>query len=156
MLKIPFANIEGTVTATNLNAATGTFKGTMSVTYGGNTVTIGNTGNSDYIIKIVNSGGHITWLDGNYLLMINSDGSRSASVGAKAVYDGFGICVHSSEEGVRNLDIRTRTQGGNYLEVSGNAGVYGVTMWSSDKSLKKDIKDSGITALSAIKSIRHR
>lgn len=156
VLKIPFANIEGTVTATNLNAATGTFKGTMSVTYGGNTVTIGNTGNSDYIIKIVNSGGHITWLDGNYLLMINSDGSRSASVGAKAVYDGFGICVHSSEEGVRNLDIRTRTQGGNYLEVSGNAGVYGVTMWSSDKSLKKDIKDSGITALSAIKSIRHR
>lgn len=155
-LKIPFANIEGTVTATNLNAATGTFKGTMSVTYGGNTVTIGNTGNSDYIIKIVNSEGHTTWLDGNYMKMVESDGSRSATVGAKAVYDGFGICVHSIEEGVRSLDVRGRTQGGNYLEVSGANGVYGVTMWSSDKSLKKDIKDSGITALSAIKSIRHR
>lgn len=51
--------------------------------------------------------------------------------------------------------IRKITGSKTYMEVLCNNGAYGIDMWSSDKRLKKNIKDTEVNALEIIKKIRH-
>lgn len=51
--------------------------------------------------------------------------------------------------------IRKLTGSKTYMEIQCNDGAWGVDMWSSDKRLKKNIKDTEVNALEIIKKIRH-
>lgn len=75
--------------------------------------------------------------------MTNKFGTVVSSQGADTIYY---INIAESGSAVQNA----------YMNVRALSGFWGVTIWASDESLKKDIVDSPVDALDAVNKIRHR
>ncbi len=65
-----------------------------------------------------------------------------------------GINIGTNASTITN--VRLVTGSSNYVEISTPSSVWGVSMWLSDKRLKKNIEDSTYNALEKILAIKHR
>ena len=85
---------------------------------------------------------------------------RNGFYGINGANDGFGTVTHSSNGTVRNFRFLYNSDNVRYLEVSSTdastSDNWGVTIWSSDRELKKDIEDTGVNAIDILMRIQHR
>ena len=90
---------------------------------------------------------------GNTLGIKGMSGTAAIMIRNSSNADQYYVLFTGTDSSQRINDIRAF----DYLHVGTyNRGNFGVTWWSSDERMKKDIEDSVVDALSAVNKIRHR
>jgi len=89
-----------------------------------------------------------------------ADGSNTSKVISLSPYgvtfdQGTRRAVETSSDALVSI-IKFIYESSSYVEITTSYGTYGISVWASDKRLKKNIKNTSINALNVINKIKHK
>lgn len=102
------------------------------------------------------AGSILLWDNNDNMAMLTPSQLTTETGNFQGLYVGY---TGTRVETIRNIKSFNfvESQYPPYLEIiSNNGSAYGITVWSSDKRLKKNIKNSNYNAIDTIKKIKHR